>query len=123
MNLKPTYVEFENDQPAFLMSGKNLEWTVGNITLDSADFTVGDVVAPGTAVFRDESTGLYKKVAEDTPATMEAPVLTGHAVVINHSDSNESVAGLKKGSVYTELLTGVTDNFKEAVQGRIVFDL
>jgi len=123
MNLKPTQVAFENDQPEFLMSGKNLEWTVGNITLDSADFTVGDVVAPGTAVFRDESTGLYKKVVEGTPATMEAPVLTGHAVVINHSDSNETVAGLKKGSVYTELLTGVTDNFKEAVQGRIVFDL
>lgn len=123
MNLKPTKVAFENDQPAFLMSGKNLEWTVGNITLDSADFTVDDVVAPGTAVFRDESTGLYKKVTEDTPATMEAPVLTGHAVVIKHADSNESVAGLKKGSVYTDLLTGVTDNFKEAVQGRIVFDL
>lgn len=123
MNLKPTTVAFENDQPAFLMSGKNLEWTVGNITLDSADFTVDDIVAPGTAVFRDESTGLYKKVTEDTPATMEAPVLTGHAVVIKHEDSNETVAGLKKGSVYTELLTGVTDNFKEAVQGRIVFDL
>lgn len=123
MNLKPITNSVADSQPKFLMSGKNLEWSVGQITLDATKFEEGEVVKPGTAVFRDPSTKLYQKVEEGTPENMEAPVLTGSTVIIKGTESNETVSGLKKGSVYSELLTGATDNFKKAVQGRIVFDL
>lgn len=123
MNLKPVTNQVADNQPKFIMSGKNLEWSVGQVTLDASKFQEGEVVKAGTALFRDPSTKLYEKVTGDTPETMEAPVLTGATVVIKGTESNETVSGLKKGSVYSELLTGATDNFKKAVQGRIVFDL
>lgn len=123
MNLKPRNIQFDNYQPDFLITGNHLQYTAGNITLDSSELSVGQVVEQGTAVFEDEETGLFKLVQEDTPATMKGAVLTVHAVRIEDKETNELTSGLVAGSVWEEKLHGVTDNFKEAVKNRITFDL
>lgn len=123
MSLKPKKVQFENEQPDFLRDAKNLEWTVGNITLDASKLSEGQVVKGGTAVFKNDTSGLYELVQSSTPETMAAPVLTAHAVKIEDVQVNEQASALRKASVYEELLTGVTSNFKKATQGRITFDV
>ena len=123
MNLKPRTFESKSSHPAFLRDHKNLEWTVGNITLDAAQLSENEVVAAGTAVFRNDETGLFELVTAETPETMAAPVLTAFDVVVADVEVNESVPAVRKASVYEELLTGVTDNFKAATQGRIVYDI
>lgn len=123
MNLKPRTFEGKSSHPAFLRDHKNLEWTVGNITLDASKLTADEVVAAGTAVFRNDETGLFELVAAETPETMAAPVLTAFDVVVADVEVNESVPAVRKASVYEELLTGVTDNFKAATQGRITYDI
>ena len=123
MSLKPKNIQFENEQPEFLRDAKNLEWTVGNITLDSSELSEGQIVKGGTAVFKNTDSGFYELVEESTPETMTAPVLTGHAVKVDDVDVNEQASALRKASVYEELLTGATENFKKATQGRITFDV
>lgn len=123
MNLQPKKIQFENYQPDFLITGNHLQYTAGNITLDSSELSVGQVVAQGTAVYEDEETGLFHLVQEDTPATMKGAVLTVHAVRIEDTGVNELTSGLVAGSVWEEKTHGVTDNFKEAVKNRINFDL
>lgn len=123
MNLQPKKIQFENYQPDFLITGNHLQYTAGNITLDSSELSVGQVVAQGTAVYEDEETGLFHLVQEDTPATMKGAVLTVHAVRIEDKAVNELTSGLVAGSVWEEKTHGVTDNFKEAVKNRINFDL
>lgn len=123
MNLQPKKIQFENYQPDFLITGNHLQYTAGNITLDSSELSVGQVVAQGTAVYEDEETGLFHLVQEDTPATMKGAVLTVHAVRIEDTAVNELTSGLVAGSVWEEKTYGVTDNFKEAVKNRINFDL
>lgn len=123
MNLQPKKIQFENYQPDFLITGNHLQYTAGNITLDSSDLSVGQVVAQGTAVYEDEETGLFHLVQEDTPATMKSAVLTVHAVRIEDKAVNELTSGLVAGSVWEEKTHGVTDNFKDAVKNRINFDL
>lgn len=123
MNLKPRTFETQSVEPKFLRDFKYLEWTVGNITLDSSKLTAGQKIEAGTAVFKNEETGLFELVVEDTPATMAAPVLTGYAVAVADKEVNESVPAIRKASVYEELLHGVTDNFKAATQGRITYDI
>lgn len=123
MNLKPRKQEFSNTQPEFIITGNHLEYTAGNITLDTSKLEVGQEVLQGTAVYEDEETGLYNLVDEGAPATMKGAVLTVHAVRIDSNDVNEQTSGLKAGSVWEEKCYGVTDNFKEAVKNRILFDL
>lgn len=123
MNLKPRTYDSKSSHPAFLRDHKFLEWTVGNITLDTSKLAADDVVEAGTAVFRNEETGLFELVAAETAATMAAPVLTAYDVVVAETTVNESVPAIRKASVYEELLTGVTDNFKAATQGRITYDI
>lgn len=123
MNLKPRKVQENGYQPDFLITGNHLKYTSGNITLDSSELEKGQVVPQGTAVFRDEDSGLYKLVSEETPADMDGAVLTVHAVQIDDTEVNEQTSGLVAGSVWEEKLHGVTDNFKEAVKNRIDFDL
>lgn len=123
MNLKARKQTFESYQPDFIMTGNHLKYTSGNITLDTSELEEGQVVEQGTAVYRDEETGLYKLVEEDTPANMDGAVLTVHGVRIDATDINEQTSGLVAGSVWEEKLHGVTDNFKEAVKNRIDFDL
>ena len=38
MNLKPVTNQVVDNQPKFIMSGKNLEWSVGQVTLDASKF-------------------------------------------------------------------------------------
>ncbi|HAL08920.1 MAG TPA: hypothetical protein DCO67_03010 [Staphylococcus sp.] len=123
MSLKPKKVQFENEQPDFLRDAKNLEWTVGNITLDASKLSEGQIVKGGTAVFKNTTSGLYELVQASTPETMAAPVLTGTSVLVTDITVNEQASALRKASVYEELLTGVTDNFKKSTQGRITFDV
>lgn len=123
MNLKARKQTFESYQPDFIMTGNHLKYTSGNITLDTSELEEGQVVEQGTAVYRDEETGLYKLVGGDTPANMDGAVLTVHGVRIDSKDINEQTSGLVAGSVWEEKLHGVTDNFKEAVKNRIDFDL
>lgn len=123
MNLKPRTYESKSSHPTFLRDHKNLEWTVGNITLDASQLSANETVAAGTAVFRNDDTGLFELVVADTPETMAAPVLTAYDVVVEDVAVNESVSAIRKASVYEELLTGVTDNFKAATQGRITYDI
>lgn len=123
MNLKPRTFETQSVEPKFLRDFKYLEWTVGNITLDSSKLTAGQKIEAGTAVFKNEETGLFELVTEETPATMAAPVLTAYAVAVADKEVNESVPAIRKASVYGELLHGVTDNFKAATQGRITYDI
>lgn len=123
MNLKPKVVSEDLQFPSFLRDAKNLEWTVGNITLDSSKLSEGQVVKGGTAVFKNTESGLFELVQESTPETMPAAVLTSRDVQVQDVKVNESVPAIRKASVFEELLTGVTNNFKKATQGRIVFDV
>lgn len=123
MNLKPKVVTEDLQFPSFLRDAKNLEWTVGNITLDSSKLSEGQVVKGGTAVFKNTESGLFELVQESTPETMTAAVLTSRDVQVQDVQVNESVPAIRKASVFEELLTGVTNNFKKATQGRIVFDV
>ncbi|MGW7932321.1 hypothetical protein ACWEWU_11740 [Staphylococcus xylosus] len=120
---KPKIISVEAEHPRFLRDGKNLEWTVGNITLDSSKLDEGQVVKNGTAVFKNTETGFYELVTDDTPETMAAAVITGRDVTIDDKSVNVHVSALRKGSVYGEAITGLTDNFKKATQGRITYDV
>ncbi|WP_305751685.1 hypothetical protein [Mammaliicoccus sciuri] len=123
MNLKPKVVSEDLQFPSFLRDAKNLEWTVGNITLDSSKLSEGQVVKGGTAVFKNTESGLFELVQGSTPETMAAAVLTSRDVQVQDVKVNESVPAIRKASVFEELLTGVTNNFKKATQGRITFDV
>lgn len=123
MNLKPKVVSEDLQFPSFLRDAKNLEWTVGNITLDSSKLSEGQVVKGGTAVFKNTESDLFELVQGSTPETMEAAVLTSRDVQVQDVKVNESVPAIRKASVFEELLTGVTNNFKKATQGRITFDV
>lgn len=123
MNLKPKVVSEDLQFPSFLRDAKNLEWTVGNITLDSSKLSEGQIVKGGTAVFKNTESGLFELVQGSTPETMAAAVLTSRDVQVQDVQVNESVPAIRKASVFEELLTGVTNNFKKATQGRITFDV
>lgn len=125
MNLKPRREEFSNYQPNFIVTGNHLQYTAGNITLDTSNLEVGQVVAQGTAVYEDADTGFYNLVEEGTSVDdmVDNAVLTVHGVRIESTEVNEQTSGLKAGSVWEDALHGVTDNFKEAVRNRINFNL
>ena len=44
MNLKPVTNQVVDNQPKFIMSGKNLEWSVGQVTLDASKFQEGQAL-------------------------------------------------------------------------------
>ncbi|OXS77950.1 hypothetical protein [Domibacillus enclensis] len=124
MNLKPR-IEQVSGQKEFLRNTVGMQWKTGGVTLDATAFTAGQYVKAGTAVFKDTATGLFKPVvdgATPTPATMEAACLTANDVKVI-AGSNPIVGALVAGHPLEGKCTGVTTNFKEAVKGRIVFDL
>lgn len=122
MGLKPKQIASFKNKPTIFRDFKQVEWTVGNITLDASKLTDGQVVEAGTCVFRNDSTGLYELVKSDTPETMAGAVVTGEAVK-SFKDENEMVSAIRKASLIEARCTGVTANFKKAVQGRITFDI
>lgn len=120
---KPVRLDAELGNIAFLRDAKQLEFTVGNVTLDSSKLSEGQEVKSGTAVFRNDETDLYELVVAGTPATMKGAVLTVDPVKVVDTNVNVHTSALRKASVYEELITGATDNFKEATKGRITFDI
>lgn len=122
MNLKPKTFKTFGKSVEFLRDGKNVEYTVGNPTLDGSTFTEVTEVPNGTAIFRNEETGLFELVTGSTPATMKGAVLTANDVTVEPNE-NEIVSAVRKASVIEARCKGVTDNFKQASQGRLVFDI
>lgn len=123
MGFKPKEINKITRKLEFLRDAKNLEYTVGNVALDATKFTSDTVVKAGTAVFENDTTGLFELVTEETPETMKAPVLTTFDVTVEANGENELVGCVRKASVIEERTHGVTDAFKKATQGRIVFDV
>lgn len=121
MNIKPKVITEYSNKPPFLRDAKNVEYTVGNPVLDGTNFSKDTVVEAGTAITKNAETGLYELVTEDT-LELIAPVLTANPVTVT-KDENEMVDAIRKASVHEELLHGVTDAFKQATQGRIVYDI
>lgn len=124
MSLKGRVINEYKNTPTAFRDFKAVEWTVGNVILDASKFSKGDVVKPFTAIFRNESTGLYELVKSETPETMKGAVITGdNQIVIVDTKVNEQVSAIRKASLIEARCTGVTDNFKKATQGRLTFDV
>lgn len=121
MNIKPKVITEYSHTAPFLRDAKNVEYTVGNPVLDGTKFNQDTVVEAGTAITKNTTTGLYELVTEET-TELVAPVLTANPVTVGKGE-NEMVDAIRKASVREELLHGVTDAFKQATQGRIVYDI
>lgn len=121
MALKPKIINEFGNTPYFLRDAVNLEYTVGNPVLDGSKFQNEQVVKAGTAISKNKDTGLFELVTDNT-TDLVAPVLTANDVTV-YQNENQEVSAIRKASVYEELCTGVTQAFKDAVQGRIVFDV
>lgn len=121
MNLQPRR-ESIISQGEFLRNTQGMEVKTGGLTLNAADFTAGDVVKAGTAVYIDGTTKLGRKWAAATVATEKGAGLTMHDVRIV-AGQNPVVGVLVAGHPLESKCTGVTANFKTAAAGRIVFDI
>ena len=121
MNLQPTKQRIVG-QREFLRNSVGLQYKTAGATLDASAFTTGEYVKAGTAVYKDETSGLYKPWGGETEATELGAGLTSHdvKVVLN---SNPIVGVLAAGHPLESRCTGVTAEFKEAVKGRLVFDI
>ncbi|MDU0429205.1 hypothetical protein QVA60_01725 [Staphylococcus chromogenes] len=122
MNLKPRVINEFGQKPEFLRDGKYVQYTVGNPVLDGSKFSQTTLVKAGTAIHKNTDTGLYELVAPETPDTMVAAVLTSFDVEVE-SNVNEMVGAIREASVIEARCTGVTDNFKAATKGRIIYDI
>ena len=125
MNLQPRKEQIIG-QKEFLRNTQGMEVKTGGATLDASAFTAGKYVKAGTAVFKDEASGLYKPwdttADTGTPATAVGAGLTMHDVKVI-SGQNPIVGVLAAGHPIESKCTGVNANFKEATKGRIVFDI
>lgn len=124
MNLQP-YSETIVGQTEFLRNTQGIEVATSGGTLDADDFTAGDIVKAGTAVFMG-SDGLYHKWVTDgdtpTAATQTGAGLVMHDVKILDGQ-NPIVGVLAAGHPREDRCTGVNAAFKTATQGRLVFDI
>ena len=121
MSLKPKVINEFGHTPEFLRDAKYLEYTVGNPVLDASKFTEPTTVKAGTAISRNKETGLYELVSDST-SEIVAGVLTANEVTVQPKE-NEEVSAVRKASVRPERIYGITDAFKEATKGRIVYDI
>lgn len=124
MNLQPYTVKVVG-QAEFLRNAVGIEYKTGGATLDASAFTdalEAGFVKAGTAVYRDSVSGLYKPWEALTEATEKGAGLTSHDVTIK-AGQNPIVGVLAAGHPLENKCTGVTDAFKEATKGRIVFDI
>lgn len=121
MNLKPRTEQLFG-QKEFLRNSVGLEFKTAGATLDAALFTAGEYVKAGTAVFKGAN-GLFAPVAAGTlEADLVAASLTAHDVKIVDG-SNAIVGTVVAGHPLESKCTGVTDAFKAATKGRLVFDI
>lgn len=121
MNLQPRK-ETIIAQQEFMRNTQGMEVKTAGVTLEASDFTVGEYVKAGTAIYVDATTRRGRKWTETTTATQTGAGLTMHDVKIV-AGSNPIVGVLVAGHPREDRCTGVTDTFKEATKGRIVFDI
>lgn len=121
MNLQPRREDIIVQQE-FLRNTQGMEVKTGGVTLNAADFTVGEIVKAGTAIYVDGASKLGRKWLAGTLGTQTGAGLTMHDVKIV-AGSNPIVGVLVSGHPREARCTGVTANFKTATQGRIVFDI
>lgn len=122
MNLKPEIIGEANVTPTAFRDFKNVEWKVGNATLEASKLIVGQVVKPFTAIKLNDA-GNYELVGEEDTDIKGALVTGPHAVVINDKTVNPMVPAIRKAALIEARCNGITDEFKEAVKGRITFDV
>ena len=105
-------------------------YIVNGITLDGSKFSVNEYVPEGQCLVRNTTTGKYEKYAEATagtfPAGFDNPVILDESIRFKAKEDGTNpdlTAGqvLVHGAVYTSMLTGCTNKFKEAVGGSIRF--
>ncbi|KIL79585.1 hypothetical protein [Bacillus badius] len=121
MNLQPQRDTIIS-QKEFLRNTVGMEFKTAGLTLDASKFTAGQYVKAGTAVFKNETSGLFEPVQADTPETMLAACLTSHDVKVT-AGVNPVVGGVMGGHPIESKCTGVTANFKAATKGRLTFDI
>lgn len=120
MNLQPRTEQIVG-QKEFLRNTQGMEFKTAGGTLDAASFTAGQYVKAGTAVFRDTD-GFYKPWPATAAGTEEGAGLTTHDVKV-YAGQNPVVGILAAGHPIESKCTGVTDEFKAEVKGRLVFDI
>src|SRR4051812_17488733 len=121
MNLQPRK-ETIIVQAEFMRNTQGMQVKTSGVTLNAADFTAGEVVKAGTAIFVDGASKLGRKWLAGTLGTQTGAGLTMHDVRIV-AGQNPIVGVLVAGHPVEAKCTGVTANFKTATTGRIVFDI
>lgn len=125
MNLQPRK-ESIIVQNEILLNTQGQIFKVGGITLDATRFP-DRIVKAGTAVMKDEGTGLFVPYADGEGATFPA----GAEVYITAQDSvvatqegdrgNTVVGAYIEAYLNTSRLTGVTDAFRAEMRSRYIF--
>lgn len=109
-------------QKEFLRNTQGMQFKTAGVTLLASDFTAGEYVKAGTAIYVDSATGMGRKWQAATAATQTGACLTTHDVKVI-AGQNPVVGGLVAGHPIESKCTGVTANFKTAAAGRLVFDI
>lgn len=123
MNLQPRFSDVIVGQREFMRNTQGMEVKTAGASLQASDWAVGDLVPAGTAVYKDTTTKMYRRVLAGTAeATIVGGGLTMHDVRIQ-TGSNPIVGVLAAGHPRESRCTGVTAAFKNAVKGRISFDI
>lgn len=124
MNLQPRKEDIIV-QREFLRNTQGMEVKTAGATLLNTDWTDGEIVKAGTAIYIDGA-GMGRKWVTDgatpTPATTTKAGLTMHDVKIR-AGSNPIVGVLVAGHPREDRCTGVNQAFKDATRGRLVFEL
>lgn len=118
LNIRRETIVAQNE---ILLNTQGMIVKVGGVTLDGGAF--GNVtVKAGTAVMMDGATGLAVPYADNAgafPAGAEVYITASDAVI---KDGNNNVVGVYvKAYLNTSKLTGVTDAFRTATNGRYIF--
>jgi len=113
-------------QKEFLRNTQGMQFKTAGVTLLASDFTAGEYVKAGTAIFIDSDTGLGRRWvpggATPTAATQTGACLTTHDVKV-YAGQNPIVGALVAGHPLENKCTGVNQAFKDAAKGRLVFDI
>lgn len=124
MNLKPRSEQYAG-QKEFLRNSVGMEFKTSGATLDGTAFaTVAEdgYVKAGTAVYK-AANDLFAPVGADTAeGDLVAASLTAHDVRLVEG-TNPIVGTLVAGHPLERKCVGVTDAFKAATKGRLVFDI
>ena len=118
------------EAPREIKASAHYTYITNGITLDGSTFAAQELVKEGTALAKNDSTGMYEKYSETTAGTFEAgysnPVILDESVKFRLDDEGNNpdvTAGqvLVHGAVYEGMTIGVTDAFKSELAGAIRF--